>query len=148
MDSDENDTNGDCKLTCLNGGTCRKGQMAFAAADGIGPGDLGGDNLLNSDSERCLCPQGFTGGRCEFPYVECGNGEHMCLTGSKCVPPQDEGQPWTCECANGAGDTCNRHSTSQCVSPDTKNSIYRGMESLIMCVNDGACTTYEQNGRM
>ena len=146
---EDNPDDGNCDLTCLHGGTCRKGN----AAAWVGEDSVGGDNLLpenafNDDFERCVCPQGYTGRRCEHSYQECGNGEHICLDGAVCVPPKDVNHLWTCKCDKNSGSTCNRHTSAECISPESHHSVYRGLESLILCVNDGVCTTYSQDGRM
>ncbi len=118
-----------CTKTCLNGGECHK------------IGDTDSDAL-----DRCLCPKGFAGMRCEHSYQECGTGELMCLHGTQCVAPQGELQPdWTCECKQGQ--SCQRHQSSVCTSSDVDTSVYRGMTSLMYCINDGVCITYEQQGK-
>lgn len=131
-----------CTMTCLNGGTCRKGPKEVAIDDS---GELHNDKM-----EHCVCPKGFGGMRCQYPYEECGNGEHMCLHGTSCVASLDDkgnNKRWSCECGAQAGPTCQRHETTICTSPDTPKSIHRGMMSLLYCVNDGKCITYQQDGK-
>lgn len=137
-----------CKLNCLNGGQCRKGAKDMPAIDGLSEGT---EHLASAHSEKyehCVCPENFAGMQCEHRYEECGNGEHMCLHGTKCVPPNDESHPkWTCECDETSGKVCQRHRSSVCTSSDADSTMYRGMTSMIYCVNDGVCMSYKQDGK-
>ena len=116
-----------CTKTCLNGGECH-----------MSPDD--------PFRQVCICPTGFAGMYCEHLYEECGDGELICLHGTKCVPPQAQAKPdWTCECQEGKA--CQQHRSSMCPSSDVATSVYRGMTSLLYCLNDGVCITYEQKGK-
>jgi hypothetical protein len=141
-----------CVITCLNDDYCRRGTEIVSVPEGLSheTGNLmdGTSSPSSAAFEGCVSPAGDTGGHCEHSFEECGNSEHMCLLGSKCVPSNDVKQLWTCECGEASGNTCNRHRSTECTSPDAHNGVYRGHESLILCVNDGVCTTYQQNGRM
>lgn len=143
-----------CTLTCSNGGECRKGAKDFSSILGVGP-EL--SHLVDTDThsenfEHCVCPKGFTGSKCEHQYVECGNGEHICLHGSKCIPPDDGDKypVWTCDCEQAfredhkySGEFCQHHHTTLCTTSDTENRIYQGAASLAFCVNDGVCIEIE-----
>jgi hypothetical protein len=146
-----------CTLSCYNGGDCRKGANDMSAILGVSP-EL--SHLVDASShsenfEHCVCPTGFTGLKCEHEYTECGHGEHMCLHGSKCIPPKDEQHPlWTCDCEEAfredqkyAGEFCQHHHTTTCTTSDAENSIYQGATSLAFCVNDGACIEIKENGQ-
>eukprot|EP00934_Nitzschia_sp_Nitz4_P000255 Nitzschia sp. Nitz4//scaffold48_size128905//56389//58065//NITZ4_003597-RA/size128905-augustus-gene-0.22-mRNA-1//-1//CDS//3329552973//255//frame0 len=128
----------DCTLSCMNGGVCRKGTgSAFDEEDD------------DEDSQRCVCPQGFTGDSCEHAYEECGNGEYMCLHGTICVAPTDEADPsWTCACDDTSGEFCQHHQTTVCTTSGSSVGVYRGLQSMAFCVNDGVCTEYESDGEM
>ena len=127
-----------CSLDCLNGGQCRKGSKshtdtAFATH--------------NEDFEFCACPFTYTGLRCQYKFENCGNGEHMCVHGTKCVPPNDKQPSWSCDCGSSkVGEFCQHHRTTVCPGEPTSQDIYRGMLSVAYCVNDGVCTQYENDG--
>ena len=106
------------------------------------------DASKNMDLEHCVCKDGFTGSKCEHRYEECGNGELMCLHGTKCVPPKNELHPrWTCECDESkGGKSCQHHRTSMCTTDDAQNQVYLGYKSLISCFNDGVCIEVVENG--
>jgi hypothetical protein len=146
-----------CTLNCYNGGDCRKGAKDMSAILGVGPelSHLVDVSSHSENFEHCVCPTGFTGLKCEHEYTECGNGEHMCLHGSKCTPPKDEQHPlWTCDCEEAfredhkyAGEFCQHHHTTTCTTSDAENSIYQGAVSLTFCVNDGVCIEIKENGQ-
>ena len=88
--------------------------------------NLGHAPPRNESLEHCICHNGFTGLNCEAKYYEYGNGEHMCLHGSKCILKDDL---WTCECEEAfcedhkyAGEICQRHHTTICTTTDTSNN--------------------------
>jgi hypothetical protein len=145
-----------CTLECYNGGGCRKGAKDMAAVVNLGP-ELSHlvDGTHSENFEHCVCPTGFTGIKCEHVYEECGDGEHMCVHGSKCVPPKDAMHPvWTCDCEEAfredhkyAGKFCQHHHTSTCTTSDSAKSVYEGGLSVAFCVNDGGCMEFEDDGR-
>lgn len=137
----------DCQLDCLNGGHCRKGAKNTVAMTSVNE-DLA-SATHDENFEHCVCPAGYTGLRCQYKYEECGNKEHICLHGTKCVAPSAaEGRPtWTCDCGDSqSGTFCQHHRTSTCTSEDSSQSIYRGMLSVAYCVNDGVCAMFEEDG--
>jgi hypothetical protein len=145
-----------CTLECFNGGQCRKGAQDMTNLLGVGPelSHLVDESKHSENFEHCVCPNGFTGIKCEHEYEQCGNGEHICVHGTKCVPPKDPLRPvWTCECEEAyradfkyKGGFCQHHRTSICTTSDAGNTIYQGSASLLFCLNDGVCTEYEEDG--
>lgn len=130
-----------CDLECLNGGTC-----------GRSPIDSSDESLGVED--RCVCPTGWIGAKCEYKYEECGKGEHICLHGSKCVQLTGRGEKWTCECEkeyredqNYEGEFCQHHKMTVCSTADAALQMYDGLVSAVYCVNDATCVEIEENGR-
>lgn len=125
---------------CRNGGSCVRSPIdSFDESLGV--------------EDRCVCPDGWTGTKCEHKYEECGNGQHICLHGSKCV--QETGsKKWTCECEeayredqNYVGEFCQHHKMTVCTTADSELQMYDGSASATYCVNDAACVEIEENGR-
>ncbi|KAG7337391.1 EGF-like domain containing protein [Nitzschia inconspicua] len=140
----------ECTRTCLNGGNCRKtpqnddnNQSPKSAFD-------------QESSERCECPQGFTGRSCEYIYEECGNGDYFCLHGSTCVRDDKGENGWSCDCqltSNGedtmfAGVHCQHHETTVCTSDKYGNRplMYDPRKSMTFCFNGGICTEIVEQG--
>jgi hypothetical protein len=151
----------ECSLSCLNGGKCRKGAKNDLSLNG-GEQQGGGpsQSVFNQDFEHCVCPEGFTGLSCEYKYEECGNGDHYCLHGSRCVPNDKNVDGWSCDCQSAtssssssegslfAGDHCQHHATTVCTRQDNGDgsAMYDPATSMVFCVNDGICTEIEENG--
>lgn len=135
-------------LVCLNGGQCRKGAPATPFDDAPSLAALATDETNEIGDERCVCPRGYMGSRCEHEYEECGGGIHLCLHGTKCVPPKGAMNPsWTCECDESSPGFCQHHRTTTCTTSDSANMIYQGLQSVAYCVNDGVCMEYVQDGK-
>lgn len=77
-----------CDLICLNGGWCRNSTIEFPVPDGISQNVYDTWSLYGEAFEGCVCPHGYTGQHCEHSYEACGAGEHLCVHGSRCVPPK------------------------------------------------------------
>ena len=145
-------------MSCDNGGECRKGAKDMSAIIGVSPelSHLVDESSHSENFEHCVCPTGYTGLKCQYEYEECGASEHICLHGSKCVPPPDgaERPMWTCDCEEAfredhkyAGEFCQHHHTSMCTTSDSVNSVYQGSATLAFCVNDGVCIEINEGGQ-
>ncbi|RWS16456.1 hypothetical protein B4U79_10678 [Dinothrombium tinctorium] len=89
--------NCNCDSYCLNGGTCSR----------------------NGDKKQCICPQGYTGKRCENDICGCQNG-------GKCLVRKSEEGHYTCLCPESfMGAHCERFIATSC--------------SEIKCKNGGEC---------
>lgn len=145
-----------CTLPCNNGGQCRKGVKDMSLISGLGPelSQLIDESTHSENFEHCVCPDGFTGLQCQHEYAGCGNGEHICLHGSTCVPPTDPLNPvWSCDCAEPfredqayIGKFCQHHHTTVCTSSSMEDEPFQGSSNLVVCVNDGVCTQIVENG--
>jgi hypothetical protein len=144
IEDDEDDVDG-CGLQCMNGGVCAEG------AKDLGPihDTISDVYHLNQtfDEEHfahCICPEGFVGLTCQHKMEVCGDEEHVCLHGSKCV--EHENGQHACDCTKAdetlgnndqplfAGDSCQYSGTDIC----TIGEGYPG-EPLYFCVNGGRC---------
>jgi EGF-like domain len=113
-----------CTLRCQNGSTCAlTGSSLWGKKDGM----------------HCICPEGFAGIHCELTSKVCGEGEHVCLTGSTCV---EDGDGYRCECglADESGSFCQHHRTEFCVPDSPHIEYFGGMAVAAFCINDGKCT--------
>merc|ERR1712003_575984 len=96
------------------------------------------------DFDHCVCQPGFTGLRCEYNIETCGEEEHFCLHGAKCITitNSDNLQKYSCDCSTTsssispafAGESCEHKSTSVCTIGD----LLPG-QPLSFCVNGGTC---------
>eukprot|EP00980_Cylindrotheca_fusiformis_P014370 scaffold3827_cov179-Cylindrotheca_fusiformis.AAC.34 len=119
--------NDSCNVECFHGGKCQSAH-------------------IDDEKDRCVCPSGYTGTKCEYAYEECGNGEHMCLHGTQCVFTSGLNPKWTCECPPEK-DTCQHFQMTVCTTDDASQEVYAGLDSVVYCVNDGVCMEIEQHGR-
>jgi hypothetical protein len=120
----------ECTLSCVNGGKCFFGDEPKQGSIQL---PFGGTPAI--DNMHCKCPEGFTGEFCDVKVAKCGDGEHMCLNGSECVPYNDE---YTCDCAAANSDAiqfegimCEFQATVLCEGP------FAGKHSF--CTNQGVC---------
>lgn len=135
----------ECKLDCLHDGQCRKGAKSTAGIGEVNSFLAGSTH--SEDNEHCVCKTRYTGLRCQYKYEMCGDREHMCLHGTKCVAPTETEPSWTCDCGDSkSGDFCQHHRTTICPLDDDNQGIYMGMLSVTYCVNDGVCTQFERDG--
>ena len=127
-----------CSAQCLNGGTCNKGAKNHGILENIEIKDL--NQTSNMDFEHCVCRPGFAGVHCEIKVDVCGEGEHVCLHGSKCV---SDGEYHACDCSSAdqgeeseayAGRSCEHKSTDIC----TQGELGPG-KPLSFCTNSGTC---------
>eukprot|EP00543_Licmophora_paradoxa_P000281 CAMPEP_0202455188 /NCGR_PEP_ID=MMETSP1360-20130828/12780_1 /ASSEMBLY_ACC=CAM_ASM_000848 /TAXON_ID=515479 /ORGANISM="Licmophora paradoxa, Strain CCMP2313" /LENGTH=602 /DNA_ID=CAMNT_0049074709 /DNA_START=80 /DNA_END=1888 /DNA_ORIENTATION=+ len=140
----------ECKLQCSNGGQCRKGVKDMSFLDKFGP-ELEQFNISHSrDFEHCACPDGWTGLKCEHQIEVCGENEHACFHGSKCVVAN--GDRHTCDCDNGfdafeklAGRFCEHKATTICTR---SGNAALETENFAFCVNNGKCKDIiDENGK-
>ncbi len=129
-----------CNLQCENGGVCNKGAKDVSEFIDFGvdvDAFLGGSNI---NGEHCVCPEGFTGVKCEIENVKhCGSG--VCFNGGLCVEtisPNGSVKDYHCECnefANTrfAGEFCEHPEVRFCPAPEGHN------EEMYYCANGGAC---------
>lgn len=141
-----------CSLQCKNGGRC---SIASDEEDALN-GQVWGQ--ASSGSEFCKCPLGFVGPTCEFSADVCGNGEHICLHGTACVPDQNEVQSYRCECPVSSeqldamnttiSGSCSNHRTEFCTPMEGHLEYFGGMAVAAFCVNDGKCSDIVVDGQM
>ena len=131
-----------CTLNCLHGGTCQRGKdpgMDLTEWPGRSTGGM-----------HCACTPGYSGHLCEYLVDICGNYDHICLHGSKCI--KNEGS-YSCKCTD---DSCrDRHRTQFCL-PTTKTGTsgldppveyYGGMAIPAFCFNGGECVDIYEDGK-
>lgn len=145
-----------CTVTCLNGGECRKGTASETTLSDVDSSSQQESNSQSLEQHYCVCPDGYTGDACEYYYEVCGNGEHYCLHGAKCVKEDQNNNgdmkrhtsSWSCDCSTtfnddeGAifsGKHCQSQFTTICRNIDGSSSIYDPTKSVAFCVNDGVC---------
>jgi hypothetical protein len=106
----------------------------------------------SNDFQHCVCPNNFAGTYCEHQLDSCGDGQHLCLHGSKCVGIGDE-QLCDCDQADSplasffVGSHCEHPVNDICTenSPDSntpsKLTFGNGMPgaALDFCVNGRTC---------
>jgi hypothetical protein len=132
-----------CSIDCSAVATCKAGQADYSG----NPTLTNGDPLpflaeTSRDGNYCECPDGFTGLRCNRPYVDCNHGSDLrCYHGGKCVEELDTVENKTvvdffCDCKtaehNGnpfVGKYC-EHKADLCGD---------GLDLSKFCVNDGTC---------
>lgn len=144
-DSDGGTLKNTCELPCKNGGVCAEGAKDLGDLDSV----IGEIEHLNATFDQthfahCVCPEGWVGLTCDHKIEVCGENEHYCLHGSKCV--QDETGKHKCDCAEAdevigdggvpvfAGDYCEHVATDIC----TFGEDYPG-KPIYFCVNSGRC---------
>jgi hypothetical protein len=127
----------DCQLHC-DRGTCAKGFKSYddLVNSGAYPAQLAFD-VITSGGEHCVCPDGYTGLRCEIRVAECGHSK-FCYNGATCTY-DDDGDP-VCDCnaahtdyVSYAGSSCEQEATTRCVpglDQDEKDAF---------CANHGRC---------
>lgn len=94
-------------------------------------------DVMSPAGEHCVCPDGYTGLRCEIEVARCG--ERNCYHGSTCARDDDRGED-LCDCnaahtdaASYAGAGCEQVSTSRC----TPGLDQDGKDAF--CTNRGRC---------
>ena len=131
-----------CTLECRNGGKCALSSLTIQTTKKRFPWP----GVPPSAAMHCVCQPGYEGYQCEYQANVCGDYEHVCLHGSKCVLQKDK-VSYGCECPRGKKNGCQHHKTEMCL-PKTKTGIsglappveyYGGMAIPAFCVNDGKC---------
>jgi len=134
-----------CKMQCIRG-VCAKGFKNYDQLVGSGPfpASLAKD-IISTEGEHCVCPDGYTGLRCEIPVHKCKDHRKYCYNGSTCIY-DDNGDNPTCDCNTAhtdeksfAGLSCEHEGTSYCapgLDQDKKDSF---------CANGGTCISDPQN---
>ena len=129
-----------CDLVCKNEGVCRHGVKNSAY---VGDLQLHSSHLQpTEDLMHCVCPDGFAGLYCEEEVDVCGENEHMCLHGSKCILNSDGEYACDCQQADAdhsetgyfAGDSCEHPVNDICTDEKPGPS-----QPLLFCVNGGKC---------
>lgn len=127
----------ECELECQHG-TCAKGFKTYDNLIGTGPfpAKLAYD-VISTNGEHCVCPDGYTGLTCEIAVQSCG-ADKYCYNGSTCI--FDENGDPLCDCNSAhtsevsfAGTNCEQESTSHCEpghDQDQKDAF---------CTNHGVC---------
>lgn len=100
-----------CPLQCENDGICR-----FRAGHGEDEHLYGLDT--NIEHYECKCMPGFTGRRCQAPFVECPDGR-QCLNGGECTETSQNSTVYTCVCPYG-------FEGKQCASPNEERTYQKG----------------------
>lgn len=144
-----------CNLQCHNGGMCAHGFKDLGRLKDVvsGVSHLNG-TFSDVHFAHCVCPEGWVGLTCDHKIEVCGDDEHVCLHGSKCVE-KNEGHE--CDCSEAdediigssgrtfgtfAGDSCQHVATDIC---NARGTPYPG-QPLYFCVNSGKCNAYvEEN---
>ena len=133
-----------CKMQCERG-VCAKGFKNYDQLVGSGPfpASLAKD-IISTEGEHCVCPDGYTGLRCEIPVHKCRDHRKYCYNGSTCI--YDDNNNPTCDCNTAhtdeksfAGLSCEHEGTSYCapgLDQDQKDSF---------CANEGTCISDPQN---
>lgn len=99
-------------------------------------------DVISRTGEHCVCPDGYTGLRCEIEVRRCGPKKY-CYNGSTCAY-DESGEP-LCDCNSAhtdevsyAGVSCEQESTSRCtpgLDQDQKDAF---------CTNHGRCITDQE----
>jgi Notch 1 len=131
-----------CTLQCENDGKCQNGAKDNSIMNQFGSELSAYTVAYDHNFEHCVCPEGFMGLKCETKVEICGNGQHVCLHGSKCVA---DGYDFSCNCDVAstptvamAGEYCQHISTSIC-STDEVSSSMSNQSTFAFCVNNGQC---------
>lgn len=135
-----------CNLVCENEGFCRKGVKDVGFLEPYTENVSHLNETHNEDFEHCVCPEGYTGLTCDHKVEICGENEHVCFHGSKCV--SNDGVH-ACDCRTTdstiadrfAGDSCEHLSTDICVDGDLLPGQTAGF-----CTNGGICIDYVKPG--
>lgn len=139
----------DCTLPCQNNGVCvneiapeRNESTDVVVAMALW-------DVPSIDGMRCECPDGYQGVLCQYQVEVCGQGEHLCLHGSRCVQENDNGSgggassgSYRCECDNADDRACLKQ-VDWCW-PSSNNypshpEFFESSAAPAFCVNGGRC---------
>ena len=73
-----------CPLDCKSGGVCVRGNADFSEFTTT-EHSMPYLKDLSDGGYFCECPPGTTGLLCERQYESCGDGNHFCFHGGKCL---------------------------------------------------------------
>lgn len=136
-----------CNLECQNGGVCAQGAKDLGdLRDTIG--DVAHLNETHAEDEfaHCVCTEGWIGLTCEHKVEVCGENQHACIHGSKCIPDPSSVRGYYCDCSQAgdgdqksifAGDSCQYKQTDICMIGDDSAG-----RPLYFCVNGGDCNAW------
>lgn len=130
-----------CTLDCLNDGKCRNGVKDTSTLSSFGPALTELANQTHDGNfQYCECPDGFAGLRCGRRVETCGNNDHLCFHGSKCVKEAGE---YKCNCdpsfsmfTRAAGKYCENTASAICTANGEPGV---GRDQMAFCVNGGTC---------
>jgi len=130
-----------CSLTCENGGVCRDGTKDNGILN-LNDKDLNAPHLDETHTEsfeHCVCREGFVGLYCEHKIEICGENEHICLHGGKCVT---DGDSHSCDCSETDSDFASAFAGVSCQHPANDICTIGDPEpgqAVSFCVNQGTC---------
>ena len=142
--SSQNISTCDSVMTCHEGASCIRGDADYSWQ----PKDINGVpfsflQITNRDGYYCDCPDGWTGLRCNHPYVICQRSNHICYNGGKCIDGIDlkvAPNQLFCDCTNAqhkgvpyVGKYCETEGAVQCGNTE------------IFCANGGSCADGFEN---
>mmetsp|Transcript_44813 Transcript_44813/g.54219 ORF Transcript_44813/g.54219 Transcript_44813/m.54219 type:complete len:177 (-) Transcript_44813:12-542(-) len=132
----------DEQLPCENTGRCVMGMADYGYHGTL---DLPFLNTTHVDFKHCECPSEYTGLMCEHRVETCGNDEHACFNGAKCVrlpDPDGRERTYTCDCraGEGSGSQTSSYAGHMCEHAATSFCEYGvAVSKHAFCVNGGTC---------
>lgn len=129
----------ECDLQCPTdiGATCAFGNSPHTGSNGY-------TQEVSIDGMHCSCPPGYTGLRCEAAFESCGDGQHVCYHGGRCVSGEvdDFGNVQLyCDCSAAQDDGGVPHVGKYCqhatVSEEAENCD--ATNEATFCFNGGVC---------
>jgi hypothetical protein len=141
----------DCDLKCMNGSVCVQGfqDLGFLHDTVKNVAHL---NQPHAEDQfaHCACTDGWIGPSCENKWEVCGDDQHFCIHGSKCIPSINFDRGYSCDCSKAddtigdnnevpifVGDSCQYTDIDICTIGDE----YPG-QPLYFCVNGGSCNDW------
>jgi hypothetical protein len=140
-----------CDLVCRNGGACRSG---IPDTEGSAAGQQLRDIAIHAphldpdaDGEpfqHCVCPPGYGGPLCGQQVEVCGESEHLCLHGSKCVEGGGGDDELQCDCSEAGAESAEYYAGRHCEHPVTdicSEPVQQQVPGtpISFCVNGGTC---------
>ncbi len=137
-----------CKLKCMNGGVCVQGAKNLGAFQNSIE-DIAQLNQTYAEGEfaHCVCADGYIGLTCENQVEVCGDNQHFCLHGSKCISDANADRGYSCDCSQ-AGDTAWSNGEAHLFIGDSCQYVDVDIctigneylqQPLYFCVNGGSC---------